>query len=48
VHEAGYIRLPSNLTLKPCNMHFAIEKIRKEFLDLYGYQGFLLRAGKME
>ena len=38
VQEAGSIRPRSNLISNLFNMHLEIEKIKKEALDLYGFQ----------
>ena len=37
--EVDCIRQQNNQTLNLCNMHLEIGKIKKEYLDLYGYQG---------
>jgi len=38
VQEVGYLRLLSNLILKPCNMLLEIEGIKKEPSVLCGFQ----------
>ncbi|EKO35955.1 hypothetical protein B273_0637 [SAR86 cluster bacterium SAR86E] len=41
--EVDYLELLSNLMLKPFNMLLEIEEIRKELLDLCGFQESLQR-----